>query len=236
MPEKEVIILAGGLGTRLQGVLSGSPKCMAPVNGMPFLCYVFDYLISQKVDKAIISVGFLKEQVISYFGNSFRNLAIEYSSENEPLGTGGAIKLALGKCVGSRVFVINGDTFFIPDLAAMEQLHVQKKSDITISVKFVPDAGRYGKVLTDETGRITSFSEKDPLADSGWINGGIYLLKKQVFDGNDKVKFSIENELFKVSSKIIYMQAFETDAFFLDIGIPDDYFKAQTLFKLPENR
>lgn len=232
----EAVILAGGLGTRLQGVLPGTPKSMAPVNGKPFLGFVLDYLAGQQISKAIISVGFLKEQVVSYFGNSFRNLDIEYSIEYEPLGTGGAIKLALGKCSGSNVFVLNGDTFFMPDLSAMEKLHLESKADITLAVRYLPDTGRYGKVLMHETGRIMAFNEKDPLAGSGWINGGIYLLKKQVFSEIAMEKFSIENDLFKVSCEILNMQAFKTEAFFLDIGIPEDYAKAQTLFKSPEGR
>ena len=235
MITKEAIILAGGLGTRLRGVLPGIPKCMAPINGKPFLAYVLDYLISQEISKVILSVGYRKDQIIDYFGDMYCPLKIEYAIENQPLGTGGAVKLALDYCMQDDVFILNGDTYFIPDLQSIEKLHFQSKADITIAVKHLPKTERYGLVQTDMDGRITDFRKRDSLSGSGWINGGIYLLKKKIFDDFPEGKFSLENDVFKEICSRFKMKAFQTDADFLDIGIPEDYAKAQNMIKKPGN-
>jgi len=235
MITKEAIVLAGGLGTRLQGILPDIPKCMAPIQGKPFLAYVFDYLISQKINKVILSVGYLNDQIIRYFGNNYQSLLIVYSIEEEPLGTGGAIKSAINYCSQDQVFVINGDTYFIPDFEAIETKHIQTKADITIAVKYLTETDRYGLVQINKDGRITDFREKETLSSGGWINGGIYLIKKLVFDDFHEDKFSLENDVFKVSCSQINLQAFKTDTFFLDMGIPEDYANAQNMFTNPEN-
>lgn len=229
MLTNEAIVLAGGLGTRLQHVLPDIPKCMAPINGKPFLTFVLDYLENQKIDKVILSVGYRKEHIINYFGTSYRSLEIVYSIENEPLGTGGAIKQAMDFCTNKFSFVVNGDTYFMPDLADMSNLHQKAEADITIAVKHLADTIRYGLVVTDQGGKIVEFSEKDKFSGRGWINGGIYLVRKALFDTFQQQKFSIENDVFKVSCNKLYIQAFQTDGFFLDIGIPEDYSKAQIL-------
>ena len=232
---KEAIVLAGGLGTRLRGVLPGIPKCMAAIHGKPFLEYVFEYLINQGISKVILSVGYRKDQIINYFDDRYCPLKIEYAIENQQLGTGGAVKLALDYCSQDNVFVLNGDTYFSPDLQSIEKLHFQSEADVTIAVKHVPNTGRYGLVQTDNDGRIIDFRKRDPLSGSGLINGGIYLIKKQVFNGTPEGKFSLESDVFKDSCLRLKMKAFRTDADFLDIGIPEDYVKAQSMIKPPEN-
>jgi len=229
MVRKEAIVLAGGLGTRLRGVLPNMPKCMAPVGEMPFLTYVLDYLLTQDIHRVILSVGYRKDQVMNYFGNSFKSLEIGYAMEEEPLGTGGAIKLSLGMCTAENVFVLNGDTYFTPDLAAMQKLHETSMADITIAIKQVEDSGRYGSVVSDNSGRIIDFKEKDPSAKEGWINGGIYLINKHILDSVKETKFSIENDVFKHAAERLHIHAFPTDSFFLDMGIPTDYAKAQEI-------
>ena len=229
MLTNEAIVLAGGLGTRLQHVLPDIPKCMAPITGKPFLAFVLDYLENQEINKAILSVGYRKDHIINYFGTSYRSLEIIYSIENEPLGTGGAIKQAMDFCTNKFAFVVNGDTYFKPDLAALSNLHKKTEADITVAVKQMDDISRYGLVVADKDGRIIEFREKEKLSAGGWINGGIYLIKKTVFDTFQQQKFSIENDVFKVSCDNLRFHAFQTDAFFLDIGIPEDYWKAQKL-------
>lgn len=229
MLTNEAIVLAGGLGTRLQHVLPDIPKCMAPINGKPFLNFVLDFLENQKIDKVILSVGYRKDHIINYFGSSYRSLKIDYSIENEPLGTGGAIKQALDYCTSKFAFIVNGDTYFKPDLAAMSNHHKKAEADITIAVKHLTDSSRYGLVVADQNSKIVEFREKDNLSGSGWINGGIYLIRKAVFDSFQQQKFSIENDIFKVSCDNLNLRAFQTDAFFLDIGIPEDYARAQIL-------
>lgn len=229
MNTKVAIVLAGGLGTRLQGVLPGIPKCMAPVQGKPFLTYVLDYLIHHHINKVILSVGYRNDQIINYFSSSYRSASIEYSIENEPLGTGGAVKLACSRSSQDTVLVINGDTYFTPDLKALEDAHTLAGADITIAVKQMPETGRYGLVKFNKEGRIIEFSEKDPASGKGWINGGIYLINRQIFETIPQERFSLENELFKQACDRLHMLAFTTDAFFLDMGIPEDFERAQTM-------
>jgi D-glycero-alpha-D-manno-heptose 1-phosphate guanylyltransferase len=232
MDTKEAIVLAGGLGTRLQSILTDIPKCMAPVNGKPFLTYVLDFLVTQNISKVILSVGFRKEHIINYFGHSYNSIEIEYAVENEPLGTGGAIKLAMNLVTGKNAFVINGDTYFVPDLRQMLATHDANSADITIAVKQMLESQRYGTVAVDKNGSITDFKEKDPKIGAGLINGGIYLINKNVMEGFTEKKFSLENDVFKKSFTSLKMQAYETDAFFLDMGIPEDYIKAQNLINI----
>ncbi len=232
MINREAIVLAGGLGTRLQGILPDIPKCMAPVHGKPFLVYVLDYLVSQHINKAVLSVSYHKDQIINYFGKNYRSLKIEYAIETALLGTGGAVKYALNQCLLDKVFVLNGDTYFTPDLQAMENEQLKTLADITIAVKHMQETSRYGLVISDESGMITDFREKDPIDGGGWINGGVYLLNRNIFDNHRQQKFSLENDLFKNSITTLSMQAFKTDAFFLDIGIPEDYANAQLV--IPE--
>jgi len=231
MDTKEAIILAGGFGTRLQSVLPDIPKCMAPVNGKPFLTYILDYLITQKISKVILSVGFRKDQIINNFGDYYNSIAIEYAVENEPLGTGGAIKLAMNQVTGKSVFVFNGDTYFISDLEMMHETHKKNSADITIAVKQMLETDRYGTVELDKNAAIIHFKEKESNMGTGLINGGIYLINRHVLDAFGEKRFSLEQDVFKKSTHSLKMQAFRTDAFFLDIGIPDDYAKAQNMIK-----
>lgn len=227
----QAIILAGGLGTRLREVLPDQPKCMAPVNGKPFLAFVLDNLIKQNISEVILSVGFRKAQIINYFGNSYHSLQIKYSAENEPLGTGGAIKAAFQLCTDQDVFVVNGDTLFTPDLSAMQQVHATGFAAATIAVKFMADASRYGRVLFNHQGEITAFTEKSATAIAGWINGGVYLLNRNLLETQKDYTFSLEKDVFEKMHPKFKMLAFKNDAFFLDIGIPEDLVKAQTLLQ-----
>lgn len=228
MSNKEAIVLAGGLGTRMQGVLHDVPKCMALVKGVPFLTYVLLYLEKQSISKVILSVGYLKDQIINNYGSNFKSMVIEYAVETEPLGTGGAVKNAFDLCSLDECFVINGDTYFVPDLVEMENLHQHMNSTVTIATKHVDNSGRYGLVLTDQNGRITEFREKDPVSGNGWINGGIYLINKHSLAGKP-MKFSLEKDFLAISCAAIPMFSYQTEAFFLDMGIPEDYTRAQTL-------
>jgi len=228
MSNKEAIILAGGLGTRMQEVLHDVPKCMALVKGVPFLTYVLRYLEKQSVSKVILSVGYLKDQIINYYGSAFNSITIDYAIETEPLGTGGAVKNALDFCSQQDCYIINGDTYFIPDLIEMEEFHHRMISSVTIATKYMSDSDRYGLVLTDQNGRITEFREKVPASGNGWINGGIYLINKKSLAGAPR-KFSLEKDFLAISCHGIPMYSFQTEAFFLDMGIPEDYTRAQLL-------
>lgn len=223
----EAVVLAGGFGTRLQSVVADVPKPMAPVNEKPFLEYLLKYLKRNKINKVILSVGYKWEVIKEYFGNSFDGIELEYSIENEPLGTGGAIKLALEKANNKEVFIINGDTFFNIDLSSLK---LENKSKGQLSLKTLYNFDRYGCVETGDNNNIISFKEKE-FRTQGNINGGIYLVKSDIFNGFElESKFSFENFI----ENNLYELALTSKTFsnyFIDIGIPTDYEKAQSELK-----
>ncbi|EGD3170344.1 NTP transferase domain-containing protein, partial [Campylobacter coli] len=179
----QAIVLAGGLGTRLRSVVQDLPKPMAPINGKPFLAFVLEYLKKQGITEIILSVSYKYELIQEYFKDEFEGMKIRYNVEKELLGTGGAIKDAL-KLVKNEVYVVNGDTFFDIDLKKL----VLNGSKICIALKQMQNFDRYGTVNVDEQGIVTSFEEK-VFKKQGLINGGIYLLKKDIFD-----EFSLEKK------------------------------------------
>jgi len=227
---REAIVLAGGFGTRLAHIVSDVPKPMAPVCGKPFLQFILDDLAKKGVRRVILAVGYKKECIEDHFGSSYAGMELVYSPEDKPLFTGGAIRKAMHVINGERAFVINGDTFFDVNLDAMEQAHKESGAVLTIAVKPMKDFDRYGTVETDESRRITAFHEKQPRKE-GKINGGIYLLEKAEMLAIEEEKFSFETAYMeaKVAEKSMY--AFESEGYFIDIGIPEDYAKAQKDFE-----
>ena len=219
----EAIVLAGGLGTRLRSVVSDLPKPMAPIGNKPFLEYILKYLQKNGITKVVLSVGYKWETIREYFGNNFKNMELVYSVENEPLGTGGAIKKALSLCKEDNVFIINGDTFFDVKL---RDLKLEKDSKIQLSLKSMKNFDRYGCVETNDNGIVTTFTEKG-YRKSGNINGGIYLISKNIFNEFDlEEKFSFE-EFMQNNFKQLNILTKIFNNYFIDIGIPEDYQKAQ---------
>ena len=219
----EAVILAGGLGTRLRSVIDDIPKPMAPIKDVPFLKYILDYLIDNNVNRVILAVGYKWEVIEQYFGNQYKELELVYSIENEPLGTGGAIKQALEMCNTEDIFIINGDTYFNVDLIAMKKSHVTNKADLTIATKLMNNFDRYGKVVV-EKGFIIGFQEKQ-FNKEGLINGGIYLCKKDSLAHIDMTKFSFEKDFMEKEIANKQIISFESHEYFIDIGIPEDYRK-----------
>ncbi|MBK8846653.1 MAG: nucleotidyltransferase family protein [Bacteroidetes bacterium] len=231
---KEAIIIAGGLGTRLQHLLPGIPKPMAPVCGKPFLYYLLSKLNKQGFTDVVLSVGHLHEHITDYFGNDFGNMRLHYSIEHTPLGTGGAIKLALQKIEDVAV-VLNGDTLFDIDLQQFYSLFLKHECDLAIALKPMHDFERYGTVETNLHGRITRFVEKKYLKE-GVINGGIYCLRNNFFDIVKMPQaFSFEKEILENMAANLWIQGIEFQDYFIDIGIPEDYNKAQHEFAKIDN-
>jgi len=223
----DAIVLAGGRGTRLQHAVQGVPKCMALLIDRPFLEYILNYLQNNQLHRVVLSLGYLADVVKEHFGDQYNKLSLEYSIEDEPLGTGGAVKKALKLVQSEDVFILNGDTFFDVDLQEMMQQHDLSQAQATIALHEVQDAGRYGTVMTNSYGRITSFSEKQSGSGHGLINGGVYLIGKDFLNRQPlPSKFSLEKDLFQevCSSSMIY--GFESKGYFIDIGIPSDYLRA----------
>lgn len=226
----EAIILAGGFGTRLQKVVSDVPKPMAPINNIPFLVYILNWLNKYNVTHVVLAVGYKREIIINYFGNQYKNIKIDYSIENTPLFTGGAIKKALTRCSENNVFVINGDTYFDVNLYELIKQHNKLNADFTISVKEMNEFDRYGTVKINEKKQVIGFEEKRHYK-QGYINGGIYCIKKNILDKIDKKAFSFEKEYMEQYYKRDKVYAFYSNGYFIDIGIPEDYEKAQIDFK-----
>lgn len=219
----EAIILAGGFGTRLRQVVSDVPKPMAPINDNPFLVYILDYLSEYNFEKVILAVGHKSKYIKDYFKDSYKGMQIIYSEEDSPLGTGGAIKKAILECKTDDVFILNGDTYFDVDLLKMKNFHQQSKAEITIAVKKMFNYDRYGSVIINDN-KVINFIEKKSTKE-GIINGGIYLFNKKLMcEVTDEI-FSFEKVILESLKYNIY--AFESNGYFIDIGIPDDYRKAQ---------
>jgi len=223
----ESIILAGGFGKRLQNVISDIPKPMADIDGRPFLSFLLDYLTNQRVKKVLFSVGYKHEIIENYFGFKYKDIEIEYILEKEPLGTGGAIREALEYARNNDVTVINGDTFFDINLLEMFEFHRKKNSLLTVAVKRMQNCSRYGSVFI-QNNKIIHLEEKS-LSRSGIINGGIYAINKTISDFLNRysVPFSFEKDFMQKNTQRIDIRPYISDAYFVDIGIPEDYEKAK---------
>lgn len=226
----EAIILAGGFGTRISTVVKDVPKPMAPVNGKPFLQYVLNYLIDFGFERIILSVGYKKEVIKDYFGNHYKDMAIQYCEENKPLGTGGGIKKALSFAQEEQVFVLNGDTMSKIDYQQFLEDHLEHKSSLSLALKPMKDTGRYGIVKTNNANRIVEFCEKQS-SQQGNINAGIYIVNTRIFDNlTFPEKFSFEKDFMEKMVDKINISAFCYDGYFIDIGIPEDFYRAQAEF------
>lgn len=228
---REAIILAGGLGTRLRSVVNEVPKCMAPVNGRPFLAYIISYLQKQGVKHFVFSIGFKSEVIIDFLKMDYAGIDSSTVIEEEPLGTGGAIRFACNAVKNKDVLILNGDTFFDIDLQKLSAFHIDKKSNCSIALKPMKEFSRYGSVEIDEDNRITAFNEKKNCRE-GLINGGIYALKRDNFvEKKFPAVFSFEKEFLEknTAKQKLYGMAF--DNYFIDIGIPEDYQRAQSELK-----
>ncbi len=227
------IILAGGFGTRLQQVVTDVPKPMAPINGIPFLCYQLRYLQKQGIEAVILSTGYLAKVIQTYFKNEWQGLQIQYAEEKTPLGTGGAIRYAMELTNSEHVLVLNGDSFFDVSLSAFTKTHIEKKADVSLALRRVEDAARYGLIEMDSQQRITAFREKSGEAGAGIINGGVYCVNRTVYLQHTppQLNFSIETEFFKTHLYNLTLLGQVFNGYFIDIGIPSDYQKAQYDFE-----
>ncbi|HEX7457922.1 MAG TPA: HAD-IIIA family hydrolase [Ginsengibacter sp.] len=229
---KQAIILAGGLGTRLRSVVSELPKCMAPVAGKPFLHYVIAHLQKEGIQNFIFSVGYKSESITSFVKENLPGTNFRFSIEDEPLGTGGAIKLAMEKTSEKNILVCNGDTLFNVHVNELNNFHLQHGPDCTLCLKPMNNFDRYGVVELDNDNLIKSFKEKQ-FYEKGLINGGVYALKTEVFLNKDlPEKFSFEKDYLEKFVDERKMYGLIQNEYFIDIGIPEDYERAQEELKI----
>ncbi len=228
----DVLILAGGLGTRLKSVVSEVPKPMAPVAGRPFLRHILDRLAEQGARRIILSVGHMADKIVDFFGSNYAGMSLVYASETEPLGTGGAIAYAAGFCKSPDFLVLNGDTFLSLDYGLFVRDARGKGALLSIVVRAVDEASRYGSCKVAK-GFLTSFSEKD-ISGPGFINGGVYYMSSDLFSKFEPgaKRFSFESDYVGPKLHQIHPAAYIADGYFIDIGVPEDFARAQVDFSL----
>jgi len=226
---KEVIILVGGLGKRLRESVSDVPKPMAPIDGKPFLYYLFKYLGKYGIKHVVLSVGYMGDIIQKYFGDNFNGIEIDYAIEHERLGTGGGIMNAM-EFVDNDVFIINGDTFFNVDLYKLNDFSDNNKSNLTLSLKHIDNVESYGSIEIDEL-VVSKFIEKQQDGE-GLINGGLYHTSKSYLLKFDLPHiFSFEKDFLEKYYSTEKFTGYESDTDFLDIGIPLNYEKFKRNFK-----
>ena len=227
---EEAIILAGGLGTRLRSI-SGDllPKPMMPVAGRPFLAYLLDQLQTAGVRRTVLAVGHRHEAVITHFGAVYGEMSLEYSREDAPLGTGGALAKALAATSAENLILLNGDSYYDIDISHVFAYHLAVQADITIALKQLDDCSRYGSIAIQDD-RITAFHEKGRTG-SGLINCGIYAVNRRILGHlAQHPPFSFESDVLSHTVSQLVIRPYVGEGYFIDIGIPEDYQRAQHEF------
>lgn len=229
----EAIVLVGGLGTRLRSVVADLPKPLAPVAGRPFLAHLLDQLATGGLRRVILATSYMAEKIEQAIGTRWAGMDIVYSKEPEPLGTGGAIRLAATLLHGDGVHLANGDTFLRYDPAAFERAVRVAGATLGIALAKVDDVRRYGAVEIDD-GRVVAFREKGG-SGPGLINAGSYFLTAAGLGAlpSDEAAYSFESRVLLPSALHGQVAAFDDTRDFIDIGVPEDYARAQYLLRLP---
>lgn len=219
----KVIILVGGMGTRLSKVVKDVPKPMADVNGKPFLEYLMENMIHFGASEFVLCVGHMREIIIDYFKDNFKGVPVKYSVEEDLLGTGGAIKQAFDIFNIEKAVCINGDTFVKMNY---KEFYNQMKDEVLgITLKYVENASRYGLVNTIEN-RAVSFEEKKETEQAGFINAGVYCISKELFSSELPKKFSFEKDVLEKNVSLLKPKFYKAEDYFIDIGIPESYRQA----------
>ncbi len=223
----QAVILAGGLGTRVRNITEDKiPKVMLPINNKPFLLYILNYLKTQNIKDVVLCVGFKKEIIKDYFRDGRKyGLNLFYSEEKTPLGTAGALKNAERFISSDRFLLLNGDTLFKINLDELLRFHNSKKAKISVALKYLQNTQRYGRVEINSDNAIIQFIEKG-IRKQGIINGGLYLMERDVLSLIEKFPSSLEKDVLPMLiNKGLYGKVF--DEYFIDIGVPEDYERAK---------
>lgn len=227
------VILAGGLGTRLRSTVPDLPKPMAPIAGRPFLEYQLDYWIAQGISRFVLSVGYRHETIMKYFGPRYKGAELDYAIEDQPLGTGGGLLLAAEKLNKDQPFLLlNGDTYFAADWKLLNSYALAHDADWCFSLFRTSEKGRYMGIEVSPQGQITSL-RSECAQGSRLANGGVYWVHPRSLQGGVFVpggKASLEDDMFPAAflagQRLFGMECSGT---FIDIGVPDDYRRAETL-------
>lgn len=227
-------ILAGGLGTRLRPKVADRPKVLAEVCGRPFLQFLLDQLCVAGIKDVVFCTGYMGNQVHALFGNCYRGIRLAYSKEPSPLGTAGALRLALPLLESHDILVMNGDSYCEANLHDFWSWHHNGDAEATLLLARVADTARYGRVQVDHAGRVLSFEEKGHKSGPGWINAGVYLIRHRLIESIPSMgPASIERDVFPGwIGRSLY--GFQSEGRFLDIGTPEAYAEAQDFFAVDE--
>ncbi len=229
MPADEAIVLAGGFGTRLRGIVDDVPKPLAPVAGRPFLAWLLDRLAMSGMRRCILATGYMADVVERVVGAHWQGMDIAYSVESAPLGTGGAIRLAAQRLLGAGVHVLNGDTWLEYAPTALEAAARSASTPMAIALARVDDVARYGAVEVRD-GLARAFREKGD-SGAGWINAGCYFLEADALSALPRqAVYSFERDVLQPRALAGDVAAFTDTAGFIDIGVPEDFARAQPLF------
>lgn len=225
----EAIVLAGGFGTRLRAIVGSVPKPLAPVAGRPFLAWLLDRMARDGIRRCILATGYMADSIEACIGERWQGMDVIYSREDEPLGTGGAVRLAARRLLGCGVHVVNGDTWLEYAPSALEEAALQSGVSLSIALAYVEDVSRYGAVEV-AGGRALAFHEKGS-SGSGRINAGCYFLSEAALSALPTTSsFSFEHDVLQPRAAAGDVVAFEQTAGFIDIGVPEDYARAQLIF------
>ena len=227
--KNDVVILSGGLGTRLSSVVQDTQKTMATVKGKPFLEHLIDHYVNFGFSRFIICSGYRHGDIEKYFGDGTRwGVAIKYSFEPERSGTAGAIKLAEKLINSDDYFVLNGDTYLGIDPIKVLDFHKRNNADGTICLRKFEDISEKGEVIIDNKNKIIRFLEKQPVHRTGLINAGVYIFNKKILSLIPQNKeVSIEQDVFPKAIRDFNFVGYKTSAFFIDIGTSEEYFRSQ---------
>lgn len=230
MHDISAVVLAGGFGTRLREAVSDRPKVLAEVGGRPFLTYLLDQLRNSGIRHTVLCTGYMGEKVSKSMGKNYGDMSLAYSHEAAPLGTAGALRLALPFIKSDTVLVFNGDSYCDIDPQDLLSWHSVKNSSCTLALVKMQDISRYGSVNFDSNCAVTSFSEKKPAGESGWINAGIYCMERELIETLPAdMNISLEKDLFPTLIGKRFF-AFPQEAKLIDIGTPSSYKEAETFF------
>lgn len=225
------VILAGGLGTRLREAVADRPKVLAEVNGRPFVTYLLDQLADAGVRRVVLCTGYMADLVDEALGTEYRGMELLYSREEAPLGTGGALRLALPLVASDPLLAMNGDSCCRADLSRLLDAHLAGGAAASLVLARVEDVGRYGAVAVSPAGVITEFAEKGCRQGAGLINAGIYLIQRRVIEAITAGRaVSLEREIFPALAERHQLRGVVTPGSFIDIGIPSDYAAAAAFF------
>jgi len=212
------VILAGGLGTRLRSVVPDRPKVLANILDRPFLTFLLDQLVSANIRNVVLCTGYMSDDVYEEMGNAYKSLTLTYSKENYPVGTGGALRLALPHLNSDPVLIMNGDSFVNIDLTVYLDWFLKKNCQASLLLTKVPETNNYGKVIVAEDDLLLTFEEKGSNSGPGWINAGVYILNKSLIETIPAgTPFSLEREFFPKLE-------------FIDIGTPETFALAEDFF------